>query len=207
MFARLRYSGRRLCRHYVRPCRIQGQDVGQVHVVVLHRGSDLGHWVHPGCSPVCGSWSNHHLVLYNVSDWAFSNNITSIPVISFISQKKKLRENVKKLCSNRAGLCTIVVCTKLANILLLLRSYLYFTCIHFIFKVYCNNYNHYNSILYFCWWTDYRPEKKNKIRCACLTGKATCRLVLHHMGSVAFGAFIITLVKLPRYILMYIHQK
>ncbi|XP_013403883.1 choline transporter-like protein 1 isoform X2 [Lingula anatina] len=38
-------------------------------------------------------------------------------------------------------------------------------------------------------------------------GDAVCMLILHHMGSVAFGAFIITLVKLPRWILMYLHEK
>ncbi|XP_060578387.1 choline transporter-like protein 1 isoform X1 [Ruditapes philippinarum] len=32
-------------------------------------------------------------------------------------------------------------------------------------------------------------------------------LVFHHLGSVAFGALIITAVKLPRMILMYLHKK
>jgi len=34
-----------------------------------------------------------------------------------------------------------------------------------------------------------------------------CRLIFHHLGSVAFGSFIILCVKLPRYILMYIKAK
>uniref|UniRef100_A0A0M3K1D8 Choline transporter-like protein n=1 Tax=Anisakis simplex TaxID=6269 RepID=A0A0M3K1D8_ANISI len=32
-------------------------------------------------------------------------------------------------------------------------------------------------------------------------------LIAYHLGSVALGSFVITLVKLPRYILMYIHTK
>lgn len=32
-------------------------------------------------------------------------------------------------------------------------------------------------------------------------------LICHHLGSVAFGALIITAVKLPRMILMYLHKK
>lgn len=38
-------------------------------------------------------------------------------------------------------------------------------------------------------------------------GKSICHLILHHIGSVAFGSLIITLVKIPRYILMYIQSK
>ncbi|KAK2159127.1 hypothetical protein NP493_1746g00015 [Ridgeia piscesae] len=37
--------------------------------------------------------------------------------------------------------------------------------------------------------------------------KSICHLILHHIGSVALGSFIITLVKIPRYILMYIKSK
>ena len=33
------------------------------------------------------------------------------------------------------------------------------------------------------------------------------RLVRYHMGTVAKGSFIITLVKIPRLILMYIHKQ
>ncbi len=33
------------------------------------------------------------------------------------------------------------------------------------------------------------------------------QLILYHLGSVAFGSLIITIVKVPRYILMYIHAK
>lgn len=41
----------------------------------------------------------------------------------------------------------------------------------------------------------------------CPIGKSICHLILHHIGSVAFGSLIITLVKIPRYILMYIQSK
>ena len=37
--------------------------------------------------------------------------------------------------------------------------------------------------------------------------KMIWRLCLHHLGTVAFGSFIILCVKLPRYILMYIKAK
>ena len=48
---------------------------------------------------------------------------------------------------------------------------------------------------------------RNKSELSCAVAKSTCRVILHHLGSVAFGAFIITLVKLPRLILMYIEKK
>jgi len=32
-------------------------------------------------------------------------------------------------------------------------------------------------------------------------------LICHHLGSVAFGALVITAVKLPRMILMYLNKK
>jgi len=46
-----------------------------------------------------------------------------------------------------------------------------------------------------------------KSRLNCPIGKSVCHLILHHIGSVAFGSLIITLVKIPRYILMYIQSK
>ncbi len=36
---------------------------------------------------------------------------------------------------------------------------------------------------------------------------ALSRLLVYHMGSVAFGSFVITLIRLPRYILMTIQRK
>jgi solute carrier family 44 protein 1 (choline transporter-like protein) len=48
---------------------------------------------------------------------------------------------------------------------------------------------------------------RDKASLSCTVGKATSRLILHHIGSVAFGSFIILLVKLPRLILMYIQNK
>lgn len=47
-------------------------------------------------------------------------------------------------------------------------------------------------------------DKKNL---SCTICKSTKLLIFHHLGSVAFGAFIITLVKLPRWILMYMQKK
>lgn len=41
----------------------------------------------------------------------------------------------------------------------------------------------------------------------CIICTMISRLILHHLGSVAFGSFIILCVKLPRYILMYIKAK
>ena len=34
-----------------------------------------------------------------------------------------------------------------------------------------------------------------------------CNTIRYHLGSAALGSFIITLVRLPRYILMYIYAK
>ncbi|CAH1775579.1 unnamed protein product, partial [Owenia fusiformis] len=48
---------------------------------------------------------------------------------------------------------------------------------------------------------------RDKKKLSCTMGKSICRLISHHLGSTAFGAFIITLVKLPRYILMWMQQK
>jgi len=48
---------------------------------------------------------------------------------------------------------------------------------------------------------------RNKKTLSCPIGKSICRLILHHIGSIAFGSLVITLVKIPRYILMYIHSK
>jgi len=48
---------------------------------------------------------------------------------------------------------------------------------------------------------------REKETLSCTVGKSTCRLILHHVGTIAFGSFIILLVKLPRLILMYIQKK
>ncbi|KAK3090735.1 hypothetical protein FSP39_014173, partial [Pinctada imbricata] len=53
--------------------------------------------------------------------------------------------------------------------------------------------------------TWYFTRDKNTVRCP--IGNAMKLLISHHLGSVAFGAFIITLVKLPRWILMYLQKK
>lgn len=36
---------------------------------------------------------------------------------------------------------------------------------------------------------------------------AICKLIKYHLGSVALGSLIITIVKVPRLILMYIHER
>lgn len=54
------------------------------------------------------------------------------------------------------------------------------------------------------WFFASKAEKK---RMSCAVCTSTGRLIMHHLGSVAFGSFIITLVKIPRYILMYIQSK
>ncbi|XP_064625712.1 choline transporter-like protein 1 [Lineus longissimus] len=51
----------------------------------------------------------------------------------------------------------------------------------------------------------YFTRSKNDVSCP--IGKSICRLITHHIGSAAFGAFIITLVKIPRMILMYLSKK
>ncbi|KAK2149879.1 hypothetical protein LSH36_433g03003 [Paralvinella palmiformis] len=51
----------------------------------------------------------------------------------------------------------------------------------------------------------YFTRNKKKLGCPCCS--VISSLVLHHIGSVAAGALIITLVKIPRYILMYINSK
>jgi len=48
---------------------------------------------------------------------------------------------------------------------------------------------------------------RDKGSLSCTLSKSVGRLTFHHIGTVAFGSFIITLVKIPRYILMYIQQK
>lgn len=53
--------------------------------------------------------------------------------------------------------------------------------------------------------TWYFSRDRNQLNCTiCQSMKL---LIFYHLGSVAFGAFIITLVKLPRWILMYIQKK
>lgn len=47
----------------------------------------------------------------------------------------------------------------------------------------------------------------DKKRLSCPLGGAVNTLILHHLGSISLGSFIITLVKIPRYILMYIQEK
>ncbi|KAK3591236.1 hypothetical protein CHS0354_010601 [Potamilus streckersoni] len=42
---------------------------------------------------------------------------------------------------------------------------------------------------------------------SCPIGHSIRKLILYHLGSVAFGSFVITLVKLPRMILMYLQTK
>lgn len=41
----------------------------------------------------------------------------------------------------------------------------------------------------------------------CPVGRSIRRLVLFHMGSVAFGSFLITLLKIPRIIIAYVEEK
>ena len=48
---------------------------------------------------------------------------------------------------------------------------------------------------------------REKKKLSCTLCKATGRTVTNHLGSAAFGAFLITLVRIPRYILMKINQK
>ena len=43
--------------------------------------------------------------------------------------------------------------------------------------------------------------------CNCSVAQSFCRLLLHHVGSIALGSFIIVLVKIPRYFLMYLSTK
>jgi len=54
-------------------------------------------------------------------------------------------------------------------------------------------------------WFFASKEDRKKMSCTVCT--STGRLIMNHLGSVAFGSFIITLVKIPRYILMYIEHK
>nr|XP_022317576.1 choline transporter-like protein 1 isoform X2 [Crassostrea virginica] len=53
--------------------------------------------------------------------------------------------------------------------------------------------------------TWYFTRDKKTLSCTICT--STKLLIFHHLGSVAFGAFIITMVKLPRWILMYMQKK
>lgn len=48
---------------------------------------------------------------------------------------------------------------------------------------------------------------RNRNELSCTICKSMKLLIFYHLGSVAFGAFVITCVKLPRMILMYIHKK
>lgn len=48
---------------------------------------------------------------------------------------------------------------------------------------------------------------RNRNDLSCTICKSMKMMIFYHLGSVAFGAFVITLVKLPRMILMYIHKK
>ncbi|KAF6017903.1 SLC44A1 [Bugula neritina] len=48
---------------------------------------------------------------------------------------------------------------------------------------------------------------RDKKSLSCILCKATSRTVLYHLGSAAFGSFLITLVRIPRYILMKVNQK
>jgi len=61
--------------------------------------------------------------------------------------------------------------------------------------------------LVICQWQVCGMFNRDKKKLSCVICKASCRLTLHHLGSVAFGSLIITLIKIPRYILMYIQKK
>ena len=61
-----------------------------------------------------------------------------------------------------------------------------------------------NQLVMVCVWCVCVRDKK---RLSCVICKAVGRLTCHHLGSVAFGSLIITLIKIPRYILMYIQNK
>ncbi|XP_069128157.1 choline transporter-like protein 1 isoform X1 [Argopecten irradians] len=53
--------------------------------------------------------------------------------------------------------------------------------------------------------TWYFARDKNTVSCPLC--KSISLLIFHHLGSVALGAFVITMVKLPRMILMYLQKK
>jgi len=48
---------------------------------------------------------------------------------------------------------------------------------------------------------------RDKGALGCPIGSAIKLLICHHLGSVVFGALVITAVKLPRMILMWLHKK
>lgn len=48
---------------------------------------------------------------------------------------------------------------------------------------------------------------RDKSSLSCTVPKAVCHVMTYHLGTAAFGSLIITLVKLPRMILMYIDKK
>ncbi|KAK6171841.1 hypothetical protein SNE40_018266 [Patella caerulea] len=48
---------------------------------------------------------------------------------------------------------------------------------------------------------------RNKESVSCVIGNSVGRMIVYHLGSVATGAVIITIVKLPRWILMYLSKK
>ncbi|GAB1600405.1 choline transporter-like protein 1 [Argonauta hians] len=53
--------------------------------------------------------------------------------------------------------------------------------------------------------TWYFTRKKEKM--SCTVPEAVCHVIVYHLGTAALGSFIITLIKLPRWILMYIDKK
>ncbi|XP_055956283.1 choline transporter-like protein 1 [Patella vulgata] len=48
---------------------------------------------------------------------------------------------------------------------------------------------------------------RNKTKLGCPIGRSTCNLIRYHIGSVAFGSFLIALVRFVRFILMIIQKK
>ncbi|XP_050399950.1 choline transporter-like protein 1 isoform X2 [Patella vulgata] len=48
---------------------------------------------------------------------------------------------------------------------------------------------------------------RNKESVSCVIGNSVGRMIVYHLGSVATGAVIITIVKLPRWILMYLSKR
>ncbi|XP_067934749.1 choline transporter-like protein 1 [Watersipora subatra] len=48
---------------------------------------------------------------------------------------------------------------------------------------------------------------RNKKTLSCTICKATSRTVIYHLGSAAFGSFLITLIRIPRYLLMKLDKK
>lgn len=54
--------------------------------------------------------------------------------------------------------------------------------------------------------TRWSPRDKNRLPVTPILS-SVLRLLRYHLGTVAKGSFIITLVKIPRLVLMYIHNQ